>query len=134
MQQISGTIVLLLGLILNPPDTLAKNDITSPRHPVIFIPGYYPMPFNSELDAVISAANQYNPTSIREDREFIGGIFKDLNRSLFYYSAFAGKRGEDQITATLTYPKHLQLIAVWHTHGAGQGLRLYFSAQDIKLA
>lgn len=112
----------------------STNERSVNQQVLVFSPGFYPLPFAGELEAVIMAANNYNPTSIKEDREFIGGIFADNTKSLFYYSAKAGQIGANQITATLTYPSHLTLVAIWHTHGKGEGFRHLFSEQDFKLA
>ncbi len=124
---------LLIAVLLNPYFCESNEHSGNPRALVVS-PGFYPLPFASELEAVVSAANNHNPTSIKQDREFIGGVFTDSTGSLFYYSAKAGQRGADRITATLTYPNHLKLVAIWHTHGKGSGSRHYFSEQDIRLA
>ncbi|KEI71445.1 DUF4329 domain-containing protein [Endozoicomonas elysicola] len=106
---------------------------TSQQH-LIQVPTFYPAPFDSELATAVAAAERYNPDSIKEDREYIGGVFKHRQTSLYYYSVIPGKPGKNQITATLQFPDSLELIAIWHTHGNGKGTYLFFSQQDVILA
>ena len=47
--------------------------------------------FNSELEAVQAAASHYNPISLREDREFMGTIYRSGN--YFAYTVTAGEVG-----------------------------------------
>ena len=88
--------------------------------------------YDSELQAVVAAVSKYNSISIAEDREYIGGIFKQSNK--YHYSVMAGNHGEDRITTTLRFPKNTQLVALWHTHGADGYAREYFSDVDTAVA
>lgn len=88
--------------------------------------------FTSELDAVVAATSQYNPTSITEDREFMGVILK--KEDLYFYTVESGNRGSDKITIKLRIPKRYDIAAIWHTHGAPSSERKYFSEVDTHLA
>ena len=90
---------------------------------------YYP----SELEAVIAAANRFNPLSIRQDREYIGAILKHTESGQFSYTVTAGYSGQDKITAEVLVPDHHEIMAFWHTHGSAKDTRHLFSATDIKL-
>ncbi|WP_067522711.1 DUF4329 domain-containing protein [Endozoicomonas ascidiicola] len=123
---------LALGAALISPSF--SNDIkTFLPPPIINLSEFYQSPFETELAAVIAATSIYNPTSIKDDREYIGGIFKHEDKDLYYFSAIPGVPGKNQISATLQFPDHLKLISVWHTHGAGKGGFLFFSRQDKRL-
>jgi hypothetical protein len=87
--------------------------------------------YASELDAVIAASSASNPQSIREDREFLGAIFRHGDD--FHYSVAPGHVGADRIQARLAVPAGYELVAFWHTHGAAAPARRYFSATDTAL-
>lgn len=87
--------------------------------------------FKSEVDAVLAATNLVNPTSIAEDTEFIGAILKKENA--FFYTLQKGNQGQDEVSLHFRYPKHYQLVAFWHTHGAPAAERLYFSDMDTQV-
>ncbi len=88
--------------------------------------------YDSELAAVVAAVNKFNPRSILEEREYIGGILRHQNQ--YYYSVSAGKRGEHNVSAKIRFPKSMQLVALWHTHAGFGASRRYFSKVDIKQA
>ncbi len=89
--------------------------------------------FDSELAAVVHAMNTYNPQSIREDREFIGAIYK-LDRSHGYlYSVAPGSPGRDQVSASIPKLKNAQFVSFWHTHGSAHRTRHFFSDVDTQL-
>ena len=87
--------------------------------------------FSTELAAVVAAASRYNPVSIREDREFMGGILYD--GECYAYTVGAGERGRDQITVKITVDDNVDVIAFWHTHGAKYAGNRYFSDVDTRL-
>jgi len=91
-----------------------------------------PRPHASELDAVRAAADAFNPHSIRDDREFMGGILRHGGR--FYYTVSLGHPGQDRVTARIPLPRHARIVAFWHTHGAEADDRRYFSDIDTELA
>ncbi|MEC8859037.1 MAG: DUF4329 domain-containing protein [Pseudomonadota bacterium] len=95
-----------------------------------------PAQFTSETQAVIHAANIYNPVSVEEDREFMGIIFSETSNgiTLYGYTVGAGHAGHDQVTVTIQVPAGAQKVAFWHTHGAPHWTRNYFSTTDTKLA
>jgi hypothetical protein len=87
--------------------------------------------FRSELDAVVSAAQHYNPLSIREDREFMGAI---LRRDDHYtFTVGAGAPGADRVSVRIVVPEGYELVAFWHTHGAAHHVHRYFSHIDTAL-
>ena len=133
MKDTLSLLAMLIGmgatLIVQPASTNTQRQST----PVIQQSDFHPTSFTSELEAVIAATSLYNPRSIQEDREYIGGIFKDSKQRRFYFSAIGGVIGKNRIKATLQYPGHLKLVSLWHTHGAGKGGFLFFSRQDRKL-
>ncbi len=88
--------------------------------------------FVTEIAAVIAAANLYNPTSIAEDREYMGAVFRDGDQYL--YTAGTGRRGTNKITVKIQIPAGFELVALWHTHGAPASQRKYFSQVDTDLA
>ncbi|WP_062265435.1 DUF4329 domain-containing protein [Endozoicomonas arenosclerae] len=89
--------------------------------------------FSTEVEAVASACNIYNPTSIEKDREYIGAVLKHKTNNSYHYTVAAGESGEDRINAEIVFPKEYEVIAFWHTHGAGKGSRHYFSRYDTAL-
>lgn len=91
-----------------------------------------PQWFDSELAAVVTAARQYNPRSIREDREFMGAILRRGER--YTFTVGAGQAGRDRITVRVSVPAGSELVAFWHTHGAANHSNRYFSAVDTALA
>lgn len=63
--------------------------------------------FVSELEAVMHASNLYNPASVRDDREYMGAVFRQI-------------RGDK--------------VVYGYTVGAGHFKRQYFSPTDTQLA
>ncbi|ALO45959.1 DUF4329 domain-containing protein [Pseudohongiella spirulinae] len=92
--------------------------------------------FESELQAVQHASNLYNPASVREDREFMGVIFRRAAHAgfLFGYTVGAGQSGQDTVTVRARIPQGSEIVAFWHTHGAEHWTRQYFSPEDTELA
>jgi hypothetical protein len=92
--------------------------------------------FESELQAVQHASNLYNPASVREDREYMGVIFRHSAHVgfLFGYTVGAGEAGHDTVSVRARIPPGSEIVAFWHTHGAGHWTRQYFSPTDTRLA
>jgi hypothetical protein len=88
--------------------------------------------FATEIAAVIAASNLYNPTSIVEDREYMGAVLRDGDGYL--YTVSAGQQRRDKITVKIEILPGFELIALWHTHGAPASERKYFSKVDTRLA
>jgi hypothetical protein len=87
--------------------------------------------FQSELEAVIAALNSFNPDSVREDREYMGAIFREGDR--YGYSVVAGRRGRDRISLRVAGSEWERVSAFWHTHGGMRSENRYFSAEDTEL-
>lgn len=87
--------------------------------------------FRSEFEAVTAASASFNPVSIRDDREYLGGILYDGRQ--YYYTAARGYAGRDRITARIPVPAGHWLTAFWHTHGSAAPERRYFSDVDTEL-
>ena len=92
--------------------------------------------FLSERQAVEHASNLYNPASVREDREYMGVVFRQKIESefLFGYTVGAGGAGHDTVSVRARIPRGSELVAFWHTHGADHWTRQYFSQTDTELA
>jgi len=90
-----------------------------------------PQWFGTELDAVVAASQQYNPQSIREDREFMGAILRRDN--CYTFTVGAGKPGHDRISVVIKIPAGDEVVAFWHTHGERRDSNRYFSNVDTKL-
>jgi hypothetical protein len=88
--------------------------------------------FGTEIAAVIAASNLYNPTSIAEDREYMGAVLRDGEQYL--YTAGAGRQRRDKVTVKIEILTGFELVALWHTHGAAASGRKYFSQVDTDLA
>ena len=89
------------------------------------------MVYDSELAAVRAAADIYNPLSIREDREYMGTIFKQGDK--FLYTVNAGKKRADSISIRVSLGDWDELVAFWHTHGARHRGHQYFSDIDTAM-
>ena len=87
--------------------------------------------FGSELEAVVSATRQYNPQSIREDREFMGAILR--HDDCYTFTVGAGQPGRDRIAVRIAVPAGAEIVAFWHTHGARHPSHRYFSDVDTAL-
>lgn len=88
--------------------------------------------YSSEEEAVTAAVNQYNPTSIDEDREFMGAIYQ--LETGFQFSVISGRRRSDQIKMRVVVSELEDIVAFWHTHGNGDPKNRYFSDTDTQLA
>lgn len=87
--------------------------------------------FPTELEAVIAAVAIFNPASIREDREYLGGILESGRH--YYYTVSPGTRGADRVSARIRLLPAYTVVAFWHTHGAAAPERRYFSEIDTEL-
>jgi hypothetical protein len=87
--------------------------------------------FDSPVHAVVAATDQYNPISIREDREFMGAVLRRGNH--YTFTVGAGEAGQDRITVRISIPAGTDVIAFWHTHGARHHRHRYFSNVDTDL-
>ena len=88
--------------------------------------------FPSELAAVITAMNECNPSSIAEDREYMGAILKDDDQ--YSYTVTPGECGVDKVSIRLPKAMLPRVTALWHTHGSPARERKYFSDVDTQLA
>lgn len=86
--------------------------------------------FPSEKEAVTAAANIYNPQSIREDREYMGAIYK--TEQGYRYTVTAGKKRGDKIQIALPSEDFDHVVAFWHTHGNANPRHRYFSDVDTQ--
>jgi hypothetical protein len=84
--------------------------------------------FGSALEAVLAASAAVQAASLREDREYLGGIFR--HGAEYRYSVAPGQAGHDRIRVRLRRPVGYELVALWHTHGAAAPERRYFSRTD----
>ncbi len=87
--------------------------------------------FSSELQAVQAATTLYNPISMREDREFMGTIYRRGN--FFGYTVAAGEAGADRIQIGIPAGEWDSVVALWHTHGDASPMHQYFSQLDTQL-
>lgn len=87
--------------------------------------------FNTELEAVRAASNRYNPVSIRQDREYMGTIYR--SGSYYGYTVTAAKPGANRISVQVP-PEHWDsVLAFWHTHGDASPMKRFFSRFDTRL-
>ena len=77
-------------------------------------------------------AGQYLARSVREDREYAGGILVDTSGQ-FRHSVGRNPAGVDRVTFSVPLPPGYRLVGFWHTHGAPGVLRDAFSADDANL-
>jgi hypothetical protein len=87
--------------------------------------------YDSEVAAVVAAANAFNPVSILEDREFMGAVYQCEHG--YQYSVGAGEAGAGNVTVKIATPAGCELTALWHTHGAENHKHQYFSEIDTRL-
>ena len=109
--------VLLTILALQFPSHLAANTRSSS--------------FNDVDSAVKAAADIYNPISIREDREYMGVIYKVGTN--YYFSVYAAQPGSDSFRFSLPLDSWDMVVALWHTHGARKVHHQYFSDTDTSM-
>ena len=92
-------------------------------------------PFSSIEEAVFAASRRFNPSSIQEDREYLGVVLRGVagGKDQYFYTVGAGRRGHGQVTVRIELPQSLRLAAFWHTHGAAGINRELFSRADVEL-
>lgn len=83
-------------------------------------------------EAVIAAADIYNPISIQEDREYMGTIYRDDNR--FGYTVSRGNARSNSISIRVAVENWDEVVAFWHTHGNAAPNNRYFSEVDTETA
>lgn len=122
VRRLSGRLVMMASVLLLSLETsVAFGMKECPGQPT----------FQSEREAVIAAMNSFNPHSIREDREYMGAIFREGDR--YAYSVVAGSRGRDRISLRVAGSEWERVSAFWHTHGGMHSANRYFSARDTEL-
>jgi hypothetical protein len=77
--------------------------------------------------------DSYNPVSIKEDREYIGAVYRLHNGQGFVYSFAPGVAGSNEVRASVIRLKDASFVSFWHTHGADHWTRKYFSNTDTGL-
>ena len=87
--------------------------------------------FESEQAAAKAAADIYNPLSIREDREYMGTIYKSGDQ--YGYTVTPGSAGRDLITISVAEGDWDDVAAFWHTHGDAANHHRYFSDTDTAM-
>lgn len=88
--------------------------------------------YETEIAAVLAAANMYNPLSLREDREYIGAVFRRGEQ--FGFNVTAGEPGADAVKMRVPQTLMPDIVAFWHTHGGRGQSNRYFSDADTGLA
>jgi len=86
--------------------------------------------YASVEEAVIAAADAYNPISIQEDREYMGTIFRSNNR--FGYTVSRGPSRANSISIRVSAENWDDVVALWHTHGNAAPNHRYFSDVDTQ--
>ena len=88
--------------------------------------------FPSIASAVAATASETLAASLREDREWVGGVLRDPTGG---YRVTSGHACSGQATVTFSVPvtAPFELVAFWHTHGADGFERDWFSRDDARL-
>jgi RHS repeat-associated protein len=71
-------------------------------------------PYLSARDAAVDWLNEYNDTSIRENKEWLGAVYFHNGH---YYSTLGARRGKSGGRAHFTAPKGAKHVEDIHTHG-----------------
>ena len=87
--------------------------------------------FESEQLAAKAAADIYNPLSIRENREYMGSIYRRGGK--FGYTVTAGRRGANSMEIRIPSVDWDNVVAFWHTHGNAAPDHRYFSDTDTEM-
>ena len=104
--------------------------ILSASSHAVALAGDFPV-FTDPVEAVIAAADHFNPLSIHEDREYMGAVYRvDEGYS---FSVTRGQRGSDTISMAIDKERLKQVVAFWHTHGGAAPQHRYFSSADTGL-
>lgn len=86
--------------------------------------------FPSEMEAATAASNIYNPLSIREDREYMGAIYKADEG--FRFTVTPGRKKLGRVQISLPKDNFDDVVAFWHTHGGANPRHRYFSDTDTE--
>ncbi len=121
--------IVLLVCMLSTTKAVSADHTESECHP-----GLAGCGFGSIYDTAVSASNRYNPVSIARDVEYLGAVMWDSRQRKFGYTVDRGARYEDEVRATIKIPKGFEIVAFWHTHGAGGYAGQYYSDQDTSIA
>ena len=82
--------------------------------------------------ALRALSMNYQPRSIRENREYFAAILED--NGAYRVTVQAGSPGKDTVTMTIRRKKSQTLVALWHTHWAPGPSGDRFSRTDRKTA
>ena len=88
-------------------------------------------PAASIEDAVIMMSRCFLDSSVREDREYIGAVFRI--EAGYTFVVQRGETGRGNAHLRVRIPRGLLVVAMWHTHGAPGPARHLFSPTDTKL-
>ena len=83
----------------------------------VAVPAVSPLTFATADAAAIAVITAINPTSLAQNREFWGLIFK--RGSSFGFTSPTRSPDETAATPIFSFPMGTQGVAVYHTHGAG---------------
>ena len=88
--------------------------------------------FASVAAAVATTASATLESSVREDREWVGGVLRDASGA---YRITAGRActGQAKVTFSVPFGPRLEVVACWHTLGADGLARDWFSRDDANL-
>jgi hypothetical protein len=89
--------------------------------------------FPSINAAVIAASNRFNPESVANNQEHVGGVLRCRGAG-FLYTHGKGEAGVPSVRFSVTVRPGCELVALWHTHGARQDHKRYFSPTDTRTA
>lgn len=87
--------------------------------------------FPTVVAAVTAAANRYNPISIREDREFMGTVYRVGDE--YGYTLSSGRNGSGASEIHLRRAALGDVVAFWHTHGRKHPAHAFFSHSDTEV-
>lgn len=88
-------------------------------------------PAASIENAVIAMSRCFLDSSVREDREYIGAVFRI--EAGYTFVVHRGEIGRGNAHLRVRIPRGLRVVAMWHTHGAPGPARHLFSPSDTKL-
>jgi RHS repeat-associated protein len=85
--------------------------------------------FKTQDEAAIHALKEINPTSIKEDKEYGGLIYKNRGKTYSHTPAYKGSvDGVDVMQAFEDCPKNSKIVASYHTHG---GFNKNYSSEEF---
>lgn len=89
-----------------------KNDAVNLSDPAGLAPGD---PYASAQDAAVDWQNNYNPQSIRSNKEYLGAVYEKDGR---FFSTEGVRKGVTGGSERFTLPKGAKAAEDLHTHGA----------------